>query len=92
MSTAGTHSLPAPANIVRPTVWTLARVNATRLDGLRRRIAETQARSTTLAAGIVTLASTGADPVERTRQLWDALDTLERLRIEQWVLSQEAPR
>lgn len=83
MSTAGMHSLPTPANIVRPTVWTLARVNATRLDGLRRRIAETQARSTALTAEVVAVASTGVDSVERTRRLWDALDALERLRIEQ---------
>lgn len=91
MSTPPKPSMP-PTNLVRPAVWTMARVNATRLDGLRLRIAETQARSTALAAEVVALTATGANAVERTRQLWDILDALECLRLTQWVLSQEGPR
>lgn len=80
-------------NVVRPSVWTLATMNAKRLGDLRVLVAEAQARSAALTVAIIAqiAADSTTSPSAYERQLWDALDLLERLRIEQWVLSQAAP-
>lgn len=83
-----TNPLWARSNPVRPAVWRLARVNGGHLGYLGQRIAETEARSTVLVSEVIALIAAGAEPREHTSQLWDTLDTLQRLRAEQWVLSQ----
>lgn len=78
-----------PTNVVRPAAWTMASVNARRLNDLCRRIAEAEARSMALTAKIPGLITIDADPCEDERQLWDVLDALSRMRLERWTLSQK---
>jgi hypothetical protein len=68
-------------------------MNAKRLSDLRVFIAEAQARSAALTVAITAriAADPTAGPSAHEQQLRDILDLLERLRIEQWVLSQAAP-
>lgn len=77
-----------PPNLMRPDVWTMARVNAARLHDLNQRIAESEARSDALAAEVMVLMAAKADSRQCEQQMWDILDGLQRLRLGQWVLLQ----
>lgn len=80
-------------NVVRPAAWTLVAMHAKRSADLHVLVAEAQARSAALTAAITSqiAADPNASPSEHEQQLWDTLDVLKRLRVEQWVLSQAAP-
>ena len=93
MIATSTRPSQAPTNLVRPAVWTVAAMNAKRLSDLHTLVAEAQARSVALTAAIMAqiAADPSVGPSVHERQLWNTLDVLERLRIEQWVLSQAAP-